>query len=180
MPHYFSLAKFVHTADSDPDGRASLQKLLPLLDRNDYISYTLGDFIVGLDPNGDTLGSLVADMISETDDIDRILNYASIAGRYKDDTSGWDKISLAACRKANGLGQEDRRRVYTELSWKGIRSYTSAFDSVSPAYRQELDHALERKSDSDSDRLQYWEHEVDRAQWQLKYAEEELKARLGE
>jgi hypothetical protein len=177
-PKNFKVSLFVDTDSNSKNNDIAINNFIERYVKDWYTIYRFGEFLVLLDNKSNLLSTTIANKIEQTNDFERILRLSTIAGFYDNYSIGWDIISLAACKKVNTCNIEDRKRIYSELIWKGIQSYTSAYNEIAKKYYEDLRLAEDMFNKADQYRKEFWQFRVQFAQMDLDREKKELSFRL--
>lgn len=131
-----------------------------------------------LDPHGRVVPETIVDRMNAplvTTTLDALVRCSRFASQYAEGSPAWRRIAVAASKRTEdlGLGDEDRRRVYSSIlshrsqSWSGLPKklhprWQDAIDSAQKALEGETEPALRP----------FW-------QWRLENARHELEREKG-
>ncbi|HNH47159.1 MAG TPA: hypothetical protein PKY30_08980, partial [Myxococcota bacterium] len=153
--------------------RAVLKDLLGWLPNRGSVGYYLPQLLGDVDPDGILVPDLVASALQSSLSADEQQRLARIASRYPLGSLPWRAIAKPALNAVRRRSQEDRFRLYSALSEKGVVEWQSAIGEVPTLFRSAVEEAVRRRDEEqDADFRDFWDWMVDGAQAELRWHEE--------
>ncbi len=170
-------------APPNAEARQVVAALFELEGRDITIENDLPQFLMNLDPHGRVVPDFVATRIADPlpcATIDEIAHAARAAGWYAIGSPAWRTIASVACRRAAPLEEQDRWRIYSQLSSHHMESWSGKAGEIHPRWQAAVDDARHALADEQDELLRkYWEWSVTVAQDRLEVERGRLEERDG-
>lgn len=185
ISHSARVSKYVRQVDaacaSDGDVVAALNEVLDFVKENGSVRYYLPEILHDVDPEGLVVPAAVVKRLASATDAQGVRRLARLAGGYAMNSSPWRTIALAAIRAANRFSGEELRSVYGALEERGVRSWSSEFGEVPPAFIAAVTEARAAlEAEAEFDLRPFWQQRLAIAEAELRDEEERAKEDRGE
>ncbi|MBK8999589.1 MAG: ATP-binding protein [Myxococcales bacterium] len=175
------VAKVAAESHRDPAVRNAVSSLIDFVDDNGTLGYYLPEVLSDVDPAGVLVPDEVARRVDEDADAETVHRLARVAGAYALGSRAWRTIAKAALVRAGRSGDQERRHIYSAISPRGVRTWSSAPGQVAEVFVDDLAEARRAEAaEQDSEFRPYWSWRVAVAQAALAGEEELAKEERGE
>lgn len=126
------------------------------------------------------LPELVATATSAARTQEELEGLAVFGGNYVEGSAPWRAIALAVLSASEQFAL-DPRNIYSQLTWKGIISYSGPANEVSPHWVSDVENVRNHLMGETAPSLQgYWEWRLEQAESALAYERAKLAEERGE
>ena len=176
MPHHFEVAKWV---SPQTDERAIHSLCSLSVEGTTFLAvYQLPEYIAVLDQSGNSIATFVSAYLSTDQDVRHLRRLGGLAAHYDEGSVAWEKIVQPICRYMNnvGISRNDRYSVYHSFQ-PAMRTWSSSAGEV-PVVLIEKEASTKKameETPNNSDFHEYFVWAHNRADWELKSAQEEVE-----
>lgn len=181
MPHHFEVAKWVSL---QTDERAIHALCSLSVEETTFLAvYQLPEYIAVLDQSGNSIATFVSTYLSTDKDAHHLRRLGGLGSHYEEGSAAWKKIVQPICHYMNGAGmaRSDRFSVYRSFQ-PAMRTWSSSVGEV-PVVLVEKEASTKKalkETPIDSDFYEYFVWAHNRADWELKSAQEEVEGESHE
>lgn len=174
------LVPFVNLVGPDnvhePEVQGAVSELVGLFGESAIFDHWLPKLLARVDPQGLEVPRRVAALIDAEVEPGKVQKLVRTACYYKAGTPSWRHIARPAFKTAQTMSKDERMHVYSSSSETGHRSYTAAIGTVAQTFIEAVDAAKRGQAEEvEHDFVPFWEWRLQRAEYELRHQQEQLK-----